>query len=194
MWTIQTCYLRLCGLTRLSKNFWRVFSWRPWNSPSKTQASPSTYQAPTWWDDKPKAEKNFFLSWDQLFWQIEQQQPTPTSPPPIMVPFNAASALLLSAMGQSGHDRFKRNLATFLSDSQRFAYLPHLIPGLNTQRSSPATRMAIAGAMQDFYATGGLPVFSTAVKQGLLRQYNIESHAYAKSMLGDVLTSLGVPH
>ena len=152
------------------------------------------YVEPTWWDGLPALERKYFLAMDFLFWQIESQNPIPTASPPISVPFNSAGAVLLATMSQPGQENMKRNLATFLTDSHRFAYLPHLMPGLAPSISNRDTRLTIASHLVRTCQVAGASPFSPQVIQSLLSSYAGEPDPSVKAKIGIILTLLNVPH
>ncbi|MFQ5473761.1 MAG: hypothetical protein ACE5FA_12885 [Dehalococcoidia bacterium] len=159
-------------------------------TPRTQQGTTPTYTPPTWWDNYPAASKQYFLAWDQVFWQFEVTQPPPAQAPASTAPFNPAGALVLSIMSQVGQDTVKANLASLLAVSNRGAYLPHLIPGLDPARSSEPTRRTLVGAMKRIQRKTGGTYFTREVRQALQTSMQAETHAPLKREFSVLLERL----
>lgn len=105
----------------------------------------SEYSAPTTWNALPDAARDKYLAWDQVAWQMEEAGT-----------IESLKNVIAGIMEAPGSDQLKSELAFFIKSSQRFSFVPALLPGINPSVSNATTRRTLLGVLhQAFVVTPG---------------------------------------
>ena len=103
------------------------------------------YNAPTTWNALPDAARDKYLAWDQVAWQMEEAGT-----------IESLINVVSSIMAVPGSDQLKSELAFFVKSSQRFSFLPALLPGINPNVSNATTRRTLLSVLHEaFVVTPG---------------------------------------